>query len=177
MNLQNKLDQFRNDNPVDFDTQAKRLLAADDRDLILYVLALGLATAKQRQRHLERDYIKTIGAAPPKERLIPGRVTGSVIITPVPVSKRLRALTQQLIVDVWRIGGEQKLGDATKNDLATAISRENSSSEGHRKNAEFYDRLKQPLGDEDTVRVKWKEGAVRNTIKTVYGEFRKAEAA
>ncbi len=40
MNLQAKLEQFREDNPYDVDTQAKRLLATDDKPLILHVLAL-----------------------------------------------------------------------------------------------------------------------------------------
>jgi uncharacterized membrane protein YheB (UPF0754 family) len=179
MDMSSKLDQFRDDNPYDVQTQAKRLLATEDKDLILYTLALGLISAKSRQRHVERTYIKNIGAAPsiPKERLTPGRTTGSVKIVPIKTSRRMKNIIQQLIVDVWRVNGEQRLGDCTGNDLATAISRETSSANGHAKNAAFYHNLKEPMKPEDVVRQKWEEKAVRAEIEKVYGEFRKEEAA
>jgi len=176
MNLQNKLDQFRSDNPYDVDTQAKRLLATDDRELLLYTLALGLATAKQRQHHLERNYIKNIGAAPPQERLVAGHVTGSVKVVPIKPGKRAQNAMAKLIVDVWRIGGDQKLGDANANDLAQAIKRESASAAGHGKNADFYTTLKEKLSGDDQVRHRWDEASVRDTIETVYGEFRHSEA-
>ncbi len=174
MNLQSKLDQFRTDNPYDVDTQAKRLLATGDKELLIYTLSLGLATAKQRQRHIERDYIKNIGEAPPTERLAPGRTTGSVKIVP---SKRMQNAARTLILDVWRINGEQKLGDASGNDLTVAINREITSSVGHEKNAQFYRSLKKELNGTDQVRTKWDEKLVRDEIEKVYGEFRKGEAA
>lgn len=175
MNLQARLDQFREDNPYDNNTQAKRLLAAEDIDLILHVLALGFATAKQRQRHQERDYIKNIGEAPRRGKIVSGAVVGSIKVIP---SKRMQNITKQLILDVWRINGEQKLGDATRNDLTTAINREDRSAEGHGKNATFYRAIREPMGVSDIVREKWKnEKAVREKIETVYGEFRKTEAA
>src|SRR5215475_11724719 len=105
MNLQAKLDQFRDDNPYDNDTQAKRLLASGDEALTLHVLALGFATAKQRQRHMERDYIKNVGEAPPRGRVAVGR-TGSIKIVQ---SRRMQNITRQHIMDVWRIG-ELQLG-------------------------------------------------------------------
>jgi hypothetical protein len=174
MNVQSKLDQFRTDNPYDFDTQAKRLLASDDKELILYVLTLGFAVAKSRQRHTERDYIKNVGQAPPVERLVPGRVTGSVKILP---TKKTQNAMNQLILNVWRVNGEQKLGDATGNDLSIAIKRETTSSIGHDKNARFYAQLKKELNSKQTVSDKWDEGLVRQLIEEVYGEFRKSEAA
>lgn len=173
MNLQSKLDQFRLDNPYDVETQAKRLLASDDKDLILYILALGLNTAKQRQRHVERDFMKNIGEAPPKERLVPGRVTGSVKIVP---SKKTTNAMQQLILDVWHVG-DIKLGDATGNDLAVAINREHQSSKGHQKNALFYQHIKKKVGEDEAVREQWDERTIRAEIENVYGEFRKQEAA
>ena len=174
MNLQNKLDQFRDDNPYDVDTQAKRILAANDKELILYVLALGLATAKQRQRHLERSYIKNFGEAKQKERFRPGPVTGSVIrIKP---SRRVQNATRALILDTWLINGEQKLGEATKNDLAVAIKRELASSAGHGKNAEFYGILQKPLETTERVHQRWDEKATNTEIEKVYGEFRTGEA-
>lgn len=174
MNLQAKLEQFRDDNPYDCDTQAKRLLATDDKDLIIHVLALGLATAKQRQRHQERDYIKNIGEAPRRGKIVSGPTTGSIRVIP---SRRMQNITKQLIFDVWRINGEQKLGDATRNDLALAISRETKSAEGHSKNSQFYTAIRTELGNEDTVRMKWDEKAIRAKIEDIYGEFRKSEAA
>ncbi len=174
MNLQSRLEQFRTDNPYDNDTQAKRLLAGGDQELILYVVALGLATAKQRQRHIERDYIKNIGEAPPKERLVPGPVTGSVKVIP---SKKTQNAMRQMILDVWHVNGDQKLGDATGNDLALAIKREKQSSIGHDKNARLYSLLRKPMEDEDTVRECWDEKSVRTEIEKVYGEFRREEAA
>jgi hypothetical protein len=177
MNLQNRLDQFRSDNPYDNDTQAKRLLATDDKELILYVLALGLATAKQRQRHLERDFIKNRGQAPPRERFVPGRTTGSVSVVKIKPSKRMQNAMQQLIVDVWKINGELPLGDATTNDLTVAETREQNSSIGHTKNAVFYGNLKKELTGSEIVRNKWSEQAIRSEIETVYGEFRSGEAA
>ena len=177
MDLSSRLDQFRDDNPYDMHTQAKRLLAAADQDLILYTLALGLATAKQRQRHTERAYIKNVGAAPPKERLVPGRVTGAVKVVPMKPSRRMQNAIQQLISDVWRVNGEQKLGDCSGNDLAVAIDRETSSATGHSKNANFYRNLKEPMKSNDIVRNKWEEKALRAEIEKVYGEFRKEEAA
>ncbi len=174
MNLQTRLEQFRNDNPYDVDTQAKRLLASGDKELLVYTLSLGLATAKQRQRHVERDYIKNIGEAPPKERLVPGRTTGSVKVVP---SKRMQNAAKAFILDIWRINGEQKLGDATGNDLAVAINREVMSSVGHDKNATFYRKLKHELSDDDVVRDRWDEKTIRGEIENVYGEFRKSEAA
>lgn len=178
MNLQARLDEFREDNPYDVDTQAKRLLATDNKELIIYVLALGLATAKQRQRHAERDYIKTAGQAPQRERLVPGRVTGSVVSIPVKPSRRIQNAMQNLIVDVWRIGGEQRLGDANATDLANAVRRENASAAGHGKNAVFYEALKKKLKADgsDKVRDQWQEKDVKKQIETVYGEFRKSEA-
>jgi hypothetical protein len=173
MNVQAKLDQFRNDNPYDVDTQAKRMLAADDQELILYVIALGLTTARQRQRHQERDYIKNVGQAPPKERLMPGRVTGSVRVLP---TKKTTNAMSQYILDIWRVG-ELKLGDATGNDLAGAIKREKASSIGHDKNARLYANLKKKLDDDQAVREEWNEASVRSEIESVYGEFRKQEAA
>jgi hypothetical protein len=174
MNLQSKVEQFCADNPYDADTQAKRLLAGNDEKLILYVLALGLATAKARRRHAERDYMKNLGHAPPQERLAPGRVTGSVKLLP---SKKTRNAMQQMLLDVWRINGEQKLGDANENDLSIAIKREVTSSAGHDKNAQLYKSLKKDLGPHDIVRDKWDEQSVRDQIEQVYGEFRKSEAA
>lgn len=179
MNLQNKLEQFRDDSPYDVATQAKRLLATKDEELILYVLALGLTTAKQRQRHVEREYIKSMGQSPPGERLVPGRTTGSVKVVPIKHSKRIQNAMKQFIVDVWRIHGEQKLGDATGSDLSDAVKRETASAAGHGKNAQFYTALKERLMDNgsDTVRDKWNEKDVRDRIEHVYGEFRKTEAA
>jgi hypothetical protein len=174
MNIQSRLDQFRSDNPFDVQTQAKRLHAANDEDLILYVLALGLTAAKHRQRHQERDYMKSYGAAPENERLVPGRVTGSVVVIP---SKKTANAAKALILNVWRINGEQPLGDATGNDLAVAINRENASAKGHTKNAEFYIDLKKTVGPAERVHEKWDEKTIREEIKRVYGEFRKQEAA
>lgn len=174
VNLQSRLEQFRNDNPYDVDTQAKRLLAGGDKDLLIYTLSLGLAAAKQRQRHVEREFIKNIGEAPPKERLVPGPVTGSVKIIP---SKRTQNALIQLIADTWRVNGEQKLGDATGNDLAVAIKREMASSVGHEKNARFYGNLRKKLGKEEIVREQWDEKSIKAEIEKVYGEFRKEEAA
>jgi hypothetical protein len=174
MNLQNKLDQFRADNPYDVDTQAKRLLASNDKPLILHVLALGLAVAKQRQRHVERSHIKNIGEARQKERFVPGPVTGSIVVKP---SKATQNAMRSLILDVWRINGEMKLGDATSNDLQVAIKRERASQNGHAKNAELYFTLDKPInGTTDQVRQKWTEKTVRGAIKNVYGEFRTTEA-
>jgi hypothetical protein len=174
MNLQAKLDQFRTDNPYDVETQAKRLLVSEDKELVLYTLQLGLATARQRQRHQERDYIKNVGEAPPKERLVPGRTTGSVKVIP---TKKTRNAMNQFILDVWRVNGKQKLGDANTNDLATAISREKSSSAGHDKNAKLYTKLKTEMSANQIVREAWDESGVRGVIEEVYGEFRKQEAA
>ena len=174
MNMQAKLEQFCSDNPYDFETQAKRLLASKDETLILHVLALGFATARQRQRHVERDYMKNIGQAPPRERLVPGRVTGAVKVLP---SKKTMNAMRQLIADAWRINGEQRLGDATANDLAKAVKRERDSSNGHDKNARFYTSLKQELGSNEKVRERWNEDDLRDQIEKVYGEFRKTEAA
>ena len=174
MNNQSKIEQFCTDNPYDVDTQAKRLFASDDEKLILYVLALGLTMARSRRRHMDRDYMKNIGQAPPKERLAPGRVTGSVKVLH---SKKARNAAQQLLLDVWRVNGEQKLGDATGNDLSVAIKREMTSSAGHEKNAQFYTKLKNELGPSDAVRDRWDEQLVRDQIEQVYGEFRKSEAA
>jgi hypothetical protein len=179
MNLQAKLDQFRDDNPYDVNTQAKRLLATEDTELILHVLALGLATAKQRQRHQERDYIKNIGEAPQphKVKIVPGLVTGSIKTVPLKPSKRMEQLTKQLIFDVWHINGEMKLGDASGNDLTVAINREKSSAQGHGKNATFYSAIKAELGQDEIVRMRWTEKSIRSKIEDVYGEFRKTEAA
>lgn len=181
MDLASRLDQFRDDNPYDVQTQAKRLLAmADkDKDLILYTLALGLTTAKHRQRHVERQIIKNTGAAPPvpKERLVPGRVTGSVQVVKIKPSRRMENAFQQLILDVWRVNGDQKLGDCSGNDLAVAIDREVSSASGHTKNAAFYRKIKEPMQATEIVRNKWEEKTVRAEIEKVYGEFRKEEAA
>ena len=174
MNIQAKLDQFRSDNPYDIDTQAKRLLASGDQELLLYVLFLGLVTAKQRQRHVEREHIKNIGVAPPKERFAAGRTTGSVTVVP---TKKTRNAMTQLILDVWQINGEKKLSDATGNDLAVAINRELASAKGHTKNSEFYTSLKKDLAPTEKVSDKWDEASVRKLIESVYGEFRKAEAA
>lgn len=190
MNLQSRLDQFRSDNPYDSDTQAKRLLSAGNKDnlpkltelgldveLLIYVLSLGFTTAKHRERHFERDYMKNTGYAPQKEKLKPGRTTGSVVRIKLKPSKRMENIRMQMLLDTWRINGEQKLGDATENDLAGAIKRENASMVGHGKNAEFYSGLKERVAGEEKVRDKWEEKDVRGKIEQVYGEFRKSEAA
>lgn len=177
MNLQAKLDQFRDDNPFDADTQAKRLLAGGDKELILHVLALGLTTAKQRQRHQEREYIKTIGEAPqPREKIVPGRVTGSIRTIPIKASKRREKMVKELIFDIWHVGN-QKLGDTNRNDLAVAITRETNSANGHSLNVKFYTAIRASLDKEETVREKWSEEAIRSKIEETYGEFRKFEAA
>src|SRR5215475_14782252 len=139
MNLQARLDQFRDDHPYDNATQAKNLLASDDKDLILHVLALGFQTARQREQHFVRGYIKNRGMAPTasKEKFKPGKVTGSVIRIKVPPSRREQALHRKLIGDAWLIANVQKLNEATRNDLSKAIDRENASSNGHGKNALF----------------------------------------
>src|SRR6516164_1089242 len=103
MNIQMKLEQFRDDNPYDVETQAKRLLATEDKELILYVLSLGLATAKQRERHQKREYIKNVGEAPPKERITAGPVTGSIKITPIRPSKKIQNAIKEFILDVWMV--------------------------------------------------------------------------
>ena|SRR6516165_4874243 len=179
MNLQNRLDQFRDDNPYDSDTQAKRLLATDDKELIIYTLALGLQTAKQRERHLQRDYIKNTGEVKQTERFVPrpGGTTGSVVVAKIKPSRRVQNATRQLILDTWHINGEMKLGDASGNDLAVAIKRERASQRGHGKNAEFYTGLKSRVDKNDIVRQKWDEQSTRVEIEKVYGEFRQTEAA
>lgn len=177
MNLTNRLEQFRTDNPYDAQTQSKRLLASNDKELILYVLQLGFALAKQRQRHDDRQYIKNTGHANAKEKMTisRGRVTGSVVIKP---SRKTFNAMQKLIVDVWTINGEQKLGDATAANLGEAVQREMISSDGHRKNAEFYNILRKPLmGTSQIVRDQWTDETMRPEIERVYGEFRKSEAA
>jgi hypothetical protein len=174
MNLQNQLEQFRDDNPYDVDTQAKRLLATDDKPLILYALALGLTVAKHRQRHLDRDYIKNVGQAKEKERFRPGRVTGSVV--PIKPSRKTQNATRALILSSWRINGDQPLGDATANDLSDAIKREMASANGHGKNAEFYTNLKAPLEGIERVHQHWDERTTKDEIEKVYGEFRTSEA-
>ena len=177
MNLQAQLDQFREDAPYDVDTQARRLYATDDKDLILYVLALGLSTAKHRQRHSERDYIKNMGEAPQlhKVRMAPGRGTFKTI--PIKPSKKMEQLTKQLIFDVWTINEGMKLGDASANDLAVAINRESRSAAGHARNIAFYDIVRSALKKDEVVRDRWSEKALRSQIEEVYGEFRKSEAA
>jgi hypothetical protein len=177
VNIQSQLDQFRDDNPYDADTQAKRLLATDNQELILYVLSLGLATAKQRQRHQERAYIKNTGMVQPKERLVPrpGGATGSVI--KIKPTARARNAMRELVMNVWEINGQKRLGDANKNDLAVAIKRENASSIGHSKNAEFYGLLQSSLEDGEMVRQRFDDKAISTEIEKVYGEFRKSEAA
>jgi len=180
MNLQSKLDQFRDDNPYDPNTQAKRLLATDDKDLILHVLALGFATAKQRQRHYERDYMKNLGEAPQphKVKIVSGRTTGSIRTIPIKPSRRMEQLTKQLLYDTWYINGEMKLGDANQNDLTVAINREVSSANGHNLNAKFYTEIRAGLSEkDDVVRSKWSEKTIRAKIEETYGEFRKSEAA
>ena len=107
----------------------------------------------------------------------PGRVTGAVKVVDIKPSKRIQNLTQQLIYDVWRVNGDQKLGDCTDNDLAVAIVQETVSAGGHAKNATFYSNLKEPMKSKETVRTVWKEKTVRAEIEKVYGEFRKEEAA
>lgn len=178
MNIQAKLDQFREDNPYDIETQAKRLLAKNDRELLLYVIAVGLATAKQQQRHYERNFIKNVGEAPQRERLIPGRVTGSVVSIKAAPTQKARNAARQLIADVWHCG-EKPLGTTNAIDMALAIKRETASSIGHQKNAQFYDLLKQGLNPNgsDTVSMRYSEKTLRAAIERVYGEFRKTEAA
>ena len=176
MKLSNRLENFRADNPFDVGTQAKRLLATKDDKLIMYVLELGLTLAKSRQRHEDRSHMKETGYAKSKEKLIirPGRVTGSVIIKP---GRRTQNAIQQLVLDTWRINGEQKLGDATAADLGDAIKRENVSANGHKKNAEFYDIIRKPLKGDNIVRSQWNDDTLRPKIEAVYGEFRQGEAA
>lgn len=177
MNLSTKLDHFRAENPYDIATQAKRLLATDDKEMINYVVELGLTLARSRQRHDERQYIKDTGTARPKEHMVvaQGRVTGAVKFIP---GKRGRNAMTQLIADTWRVNGEQRLGDATHADLGSAIKRESTSLLGHRKNIDFYQELSEPLkGTTDSVRTKWSEGSIRTAIEKVYGEFRTTEAA
>jgi hypothetical protein len=89
----------------------------------------------------------------------------------------MQNVTRQMILDVWRVNGEQSLGDATANDLTVAINRENNSAEGHSKNSLFYNGLKEGIRGAETVRTKWSEKSVRAKIEEVYGEFRKTEAA
>jgi len=177
MNIQMKLEQFRDDNPYNSETQAKRLLASNDTELILYVLALGLQTAKQRERHQQREYIKNVGETPPRQRVTPGRVTGSVKITPIKPSKKTTDALKELIADVWMVGDKQ-LGDCTEEDLSNAIKRENASSIGHAKNKALYVSLKKPLdGTQQCIRMKWNEKDIRQEIEKIYGEFRRGEAA
>jgi hypothetical protein len=176
MKLSTKLEQFRTDNPYDVPTQAKRLLASKDEALIRYAVELGLTTVKFRVRHEQRQYIKETGYAQPRERMIvsPGRVTGAVMIRP---SKRTQNAMQQLVLDVWRIQGEQKLGDATAADLGEAIVRETTSATGHTKNAQFYGILKETLNGTESVRSRWTDDTLRPKIEAVFGEFRRSEAA
>jgi len=178
MNLRTKLEQFRSDNPFDVGTQAKRLVAANEKELLLYVVTMGLMSAKQQQRHYERDFIKNVGHAPLRELLVPGRVTGSVVVKKMNPTERARNAARQLIADIWHCG-DKTLGTTTAIDMAEAIRRENSSSIGHQKNAEFYRILKNGLKPDgsDTVAMKYTEKSLRGIIESVYGEFRKAEAA
>jgi hypothetical protein len=168
VDVRSKLDQFRSDYPFDVQTQARRLASSGDDDLIVYVLALGLQMALQRQRHMERSVIKNTGMAPQRERF------GSIKIVP---SKKARNAMRQMILDVWRINGGMALGDATGNDLAIAIDREEKSANGHTRNAKLYRILKAEIGPNETVRSKWDENSIRDQIENVYGEFRQAEVA
>lgn len=176
MNLQSKLDQFRNDNPYDNDTQAKRLLAGGDKELTLYVLALGLSTAKQRQRHYERDFIKNVGAAPLKERFVPGPTTGSIIR--VKPGKRQENARKQLILDVWIVNGDKSFGKCNWHDLGAAIKREDATRNGLALNIQLYKGVQQTLKPDgsDLVDQKWNEKTIRDEIEKVYGEFRTGEA-
>lgn len=180
MNLQSKLDQFRSDNPYDVDTQAKRLLATNDKELILYVLALGLATAKQRQRHYERDYMKNVGEAPPRERerFIPGPVTGSVKVIKIKPGKREENARRQLIMDTWMVG-EKRMADCNSHDMIAAIKREEASEKGHAKNKTLYTKANARLAQNGKEKMgeKWDEKSIRALIEEVYGEFRTQEVA
>jgi hypothetical protein len=177
MNIQYRLEQFLDDNPYDADTQAKRLMASDDADLIRYAIALGLTTAKARQRQSERDYIKNTGYAMERERLVPGRVTGSVVVKKIPRGKRGQNALRLLICDAWMIG-DKMLGDATIADLSGAIAREVASAHGHTKNVDFYTAIKSRMTpDGGLLRKQLSEDAIRKEIESVYGEFRTREAA
>jgi hypothetical protein len=194
MNLQNKLDQFRDDNPYDFDTQAKRLVAKDDKELILYVLALGFATAKQRQRHLERDFIKNTGTAPPErlvpgrpiikpvpegkaKTIIPGRASGTVTRIKITPNRRIQNAMERLVGDVWTVG-DKKLNDCNRNDLKMAENRAEASANGQMKNKTLYANLRATLVDgKETVGMRVPNAELRQQIEKVYGEFRTKEAA
>lgn len=176
MSLATRLENFRADNPYDVATQAKRLLAKDDKELLFYVVELGLKYAKQRQQHEARQYIKETGFTRATERMIvsPGRVTGSVVIK---TSKRTRNAIRQLILDVWRINGDQRLGDANAAQLGEAINREETSIVGHGKNVTFYKAVMAALEPNETVRQRWTDDTLRPQIEAVYGEFRTSEIA
>jgi hypothetical protein len=195
MNLQNKLDQFRDDNPYDYHTQAKRLLAKGDNELILYVLALGFATAKQRQRHLERDIIKNTGQAPPLERLVAGKpiipptpagkkpqtiISGraSGTVTPIKIErKHVQNALERLIGETWEVGSK-KLNDCNGNDLKNAEDRAEASANGQMKNKAFYANLRAAgVDNKTTVGAKLSNDQLRQHIEKVYGEFRTKEAA
>lgn len=148
-----KLEAFREANPVDARTQAIIMLdVLGDRDLIIYTLMLGIITARQRKRHVERSFIKVHAEAPqPLQRIKP---------SPKIV---------KLILDTWMLNG-QRLGDATSADLSAAISQGEKNIIGINKNNEFYAKLQTKLTDEtQRVRDKWTEKTVAKAIEEVYG--------
>lgn len=85
---------------------------------------------------------------------------------------------EQFIMDVWRINGEQPLGDANYHDLTNAEKRAEANEKGQAKNKEFYKRAKKRLDPKgsDKMRQRWDEKSIRTEIEKVYGEFRKGEA-
>lgn len=172
-----KLQNFRDDNPYDIATQAKRLLAAKDDDLIRYVIELGLTMARQRDRHEERRHIKETGFTRPLQKVVmsKGKTTGSIIVK---MGKKTRNAAQSLILDVWRINGDLPLGDATAADLGEAIIKEEKSLVGHAKNKQLYQIMQKPIeGTSSPVRSHWTDNTLRPEIEEIYGEFRTSAAA
>lgn len=120
------------------------------RDLTAYSLAVGLRQISRTHRNAVRKRIKAEDLAP-IERMNLERPAARY----QKASKAIQKRTLGLLTS-WMVG-DMYLGDMDKAGLLKAVQAETVSSNGHRVNAEFYEKLAEPLKEGQLVKDYWKD--------------------
>ena len=143
-------------------------LAADKiiggpKKLLRFVLLIGLITIKAKRRATRRRELRR-DIQPQYQK---GRTTGSIVFTAQSKKKLFEKTNELFGNDGWKIG-QLSLGEFTKESLLETAIMEEQSASGHKKNAEFYRALAEPMKPGQRVSEFWTSAKAAEIKKTIW---------
>ena len=141
------LDEVKND----FEKAAGKVYN-EPKDVVLYVLQIGVEHLAARRRATNRRNLRSAVVNP--KFVTKHKGAASYVKLSKKSEINLLKATQTLFDD-WKIDAHISLGNATREELLEKASAERASAKGHLRNAEFYERLAEPMQPGQRVRDYW----------------------